>query len=69
MGKRLLREYQKLSPEDKRTFDKWLEANAIFGAILFIGMMAMAWVGFNSVGQTDATIAAGSKSSHVVRFK
>jgi hypothetical protein len=64
-----LREYQTLSPEDKRTFDKWLKANAIFGAILFVGMMAMAWIGANSVGRNDAALAIGSKSSSIVRSK
>jgi len=34
-----------LSPEDQRAFDSWLNANAIFGAILFVGMLAMAWAG------------------------
>jgi len=64
LGKRLLQEYQSLSAEDQRTFHKWLRANAIFGAILFIGMLAMAWMG-NSVGRTDAAIAARSKSSNI----
>ena len=69
MGKKLLREYQRVSPEDKRTFDKWLKANAIFSAILFTGMMAMAWMGAASVGRNDAAIAVGSKSSSIVRSK
>jgi hypothetical protein len=64
LGKRLQQEYQRLSAEDQRTFHKWLKANAIFGAILFIGMLAMAWKG-NSVGRTDAAIAAHSKSSNI----
>src|SRR5262249_5094958 len=64
MAKRPLREYQRLSSEDQRTFDRWLKANAIVGAILFIGMLAMAWMG-NSVGRTDAAMAIPSKSSNV----
>ena len=62
VGKALLREYQRLSAEERHTFNKWLKANAMFGAMLFIGLLAMAWMG-NSVGRTDATIDASSKSS------
>jgi hypothetical protein len=69
LGKRLLEEYQRLTAEDQRTFNKWLKANATFGAILFIGMMAMAWLGANSVGRNDAAIAIGSKYSDIVRSK
>jgi hypothetical protein len=56
-GKSVIREYQKLSPEDRRTFDRWLKANAIFGAVLAVGMLAMALANINSVGP-DAEIAA-----------
>jgi hypothetical protein len=52
-----MREYQKLSPEDQRTFDRWLKANAILGAIFAVGMLAMALAGINSAGP-DAEIAA-----------
>ena len=59
VGKALLREYQRLSSEEQYTFNKWLKANAMFAAFLFIGILAMAWMG-NSVGRTDATINASS---------
>jgi len=36
------REYQNMSPEDQRKFDRWLQSNAIFGSIFAIGMLAMA---------------------------
>jgi hypothetical protein len=51
------REYQALSPEDQREFDKWLKANAILGALFGIGLLTMALTGIHSVG-TDAQIAA-----------
>ena len=54
-GKSVIREYQKLSPEDRRTFDRWLKANAIFGAILAVGMLAMASANINTV-RPDAEI-------------
>ena len=37
------REYQKMSPEDQRRFDRWLQSNAIFGSIFAIGLLAMAF--------------------------
>jgi threonine/homoserine/homoserine lactone efflux protein len=52
-----LRDHQRQSPEDQGTFDKWLKANAIFGALLFIGMLVMAWMGSNSIERTDAAKA------------
>jgi hypothetical protein len=33
----VIREYQKLSPEDQRTFERWLKANTVFAAILAVG--------------------------------
>src|SRR5262249_58039246 len=35
----------KLSPEDQHTFNRWLKANAIVGAIFAIGLIAMALAG------------------------
>jgi len=49
-GRGVIREYHKLSPEDQRTFERWLKANTVFAAILMVGMLAMALVGNNSVG-------------------
>ena len=56
-GRGVIREYQKLSPEDQCTFGRWLKANAVFAAILTVGMLAMAVAGNNSVGP-KAEIAA-----------
>jgi hypothetical protein len=64
MGKGVMREYQRLSPEDKRAFDRWLKTNAILGSILAVGMLAMASAGSGSRGPTDAAIAASSRSSN-----
>ena len=65
MGKGVMREYQRLSPEDKRAIDRWLEANAFLGSILAVGILAMALAGSGSVSRTDAAIAASSRSSNV----
>ncbi len=64
MGKGVMREYQRLSPEDKRAFDRWLKTNAILGSILAVGILSMALAGSVSVGRNDAAIAA-SRSSNV----
>jgi hypothetical protein len=34
-------------------FDRWLNANAILGSLLAIGMLAMALAGLNSAGLHD----------------
>jgi hypothetical protein len=36
-----------------REFDGWLNANAILGSILAMGMLAMALAGLNSSGRPD----------------
>jgi hypothetical protein len=37
--------YKHLSPEDQRTFDRWLRANAIVGSLLWAGLLAIALSG------------------------
>jgi len=56
-GRGVIREYQKLSTEDRCTFGRWLKANTVFAAILTVGLLAMAVAGNNSVGP-KAEIAA-----------
>jgi hypothetical protein len=63
MRKGILREYQRLL-EDQRKFDWWLNANAILGSILMVGMLAMALAASN-VGGPDAAIAASPRSSNI----
>ena len=57
--------YGRLSPEDQRTFDRWLKANAIVGAIFATGLIAMALTGSKSVGPRDAEAASSTKASDV----
>jgi len=40
-----INEYQKLNSEDQKAFRRWLWANAIFGAILLTGLIALALKG------------------------
>jgi len=37
-----INEYQKLNPEDQKAFRRWLWANAVVGAILLTGLIALA---------------------------
>ena len=47
-----------------RQFDGWLKANAVFGSILAIAMLAMALAGLFSQGPNGATeISAVQRSS------
>jgi hypothetical protein len=49
MGKGdISRHYKTMSPEDQRTYNRWLKGNAIVGLILLAGLIAMAIAGSNS---------------------
>jgi hypothetical protein len=53
--------------ENQRKFDSWLEANAVLGFILFLGIMAMTLAGLNSAGRQDATEVVSSITSFEMR--
>jgi len=55
--------YKSMSPEDRRIFDRWLKANAIFGLIFAAVVVAMAVAGSGSVGWRDATMADNKDAS------
>jgi len=57
--------YTRLSREDRRTFDRWLKANAIVGAIFATGLIVMALTGSRFVGPRDAEVASRTKASDV----
>ena len=42
MGGGIGNEYQKLNPEDQKTFRRWLWANAIVVVLLLAGLIALA---------------------------
>ena len=58
MGKRMLRDYQR----NPREFDGWLEANAVIGSVLAIGLLAVAVAGLNA-GRPDAGIELSSSAT------
>jgi hypothetical protein len=57
--------YRGLSAEDQRTFDRWLKANAVAGAIFATGLIVMALTGSRSMGPRDAELASRTKASDV----
>lgn len=57
----IAREYQKMSPQDRRTFDRWLTANAVIGCILAAGIIAMAFAGAWLSEPGDVAIAERAK--------
>ena len=38
----MINEYRKLNSEDQKAFRRWLWANAVVGAILLVGLIALA---------------------------
>jgi hypothetical protein len=63
MGKRNIAfYYEKLSPEDQHTFNRWLKANAIGGAIFAIALIAMALAGSRSAVPRDGEVASKHES-------
>jgi hypothetical protein len=58
--------YKRLSAEDRRTFDRWLQTNAIFGSIFAAVLIAMAFAGSRSIALRDAAVASGTKTAFEV---
>jgi hypothetical protein len=61
----LSRAYRKMSREDRRTFDRWIKANAIIGLIFAAGLFAMALVGYGSREPREAAVTQRNGPSHV----
>ena len=57
-------QHQKMSPEDQRTFDRWISANAIFGLVLALGILAMAVAGFNAPAPDAAIQVSNVAATH-----
>jgi hypothetical protein len=70
MGKSdIARTHKHMSPEDQRTFDRWLKANAIVGLLFTAAIVAMAFAGSKSVGPRDATVADNKNASDVAALR
>ena len=57
--------------EDQAGVDHWLKANAVFGAIVAVGLVAMALIGSTDsgvtqrTGMTSATVEAGNAAIRI----
>jgi hypothetical protein len=60
MGDKILRDYKIMSPEDRRTFHRWIKANAILGLVFAVGIVAMAVAGSNSEASRGSAVADAS---------
>jgi hypothetical protein len=56
--------YWRLSAEGCHTFDRWLKANAIFGSIFAVVLIAMAFAGSWSIAPRDAAVASGTPTAY-----
>jgi hypothetical protein len=51
----ILAKYKHLSPEEQRSFDRWLRANAVVGSMFALALMAFALVGLRTEERTTAS--------------
>jgi hypothetical protein len=58
MGRSTSRGHQRMSPEDRRKFDGWLNANVVVGFVFFVGMLMMA-LATTTMPPTSSSVAAG----------
>ena len=58
METRISQRYKDLTPEDRRTFNRWLVINTAVGSIFAVGLLAMAVVGQNSGGYRNPVVAS-----------
>ncbi len=63
--------YKRLA-EDQTGVDRWLKANAVFGAIVAVGLVAMALIGSTDSGVTQragTTSSTAEASSAAIRIQ
>jgi hypothetical protein len=65
MELRTLREFQKMTTDDQREFNKWVNANAVVGSLLAVGLLAMALAGARSAAPDGAGIAVSPDAAKV----
>jgi hypothetical protein len=63
MGRDELFDYKTLSPDDRRTFDRWLKSNALLGSILAAGLVAMAVAGSSSGPSHNVELAGVERAA------
>src|SRR5262245_24147985 len=57
----IINEYKKLNSEEQKTFHRWLWANAVVGAILLTGLIALASMPRN---ESEATAQNAARHAH-----
>jgi len=58
-------QYRDLSPQDQATFRRWLWLNTVVGAILAVGLVALALVGSNADrSRTEVAGGAATGEAH-----
>jgi hypothetical protein len=66
MGKGYILHWRKsMSSQDRRTFDRWVKGNAVAGAILVAGLLAVSVLGTYRGGSPDVALAV-ARSGDVV---
>lgn len=63
MKKRDMLLYKNMSPEDQRTYDRWLKTSAVVGSIFAAAIVAMAFAESNALGTSQAS----AKSAHAAK--
>jgi hypothetical protein len=58
-------QYRRLNPEDQKAFNRWLWSNGIVGAILLVGLIAIAskYSGDDSVATAQSASTSPTKSA------
>jgi hypothetical protein len=65
----LVRRYVTTSPDERRTFDRWLGRNAVLGLIIAAGLLVMALAGSTSVAPRNTAATINASASNVVASK
>jgi hypothetical protein len=66
MGKGYILHWRKsMSSQDRRTFDRWVKGNAVAGAVLVAGLLAISVLGTHRGASPDGAIAAARSTDMV----
>jgi hypothetical protein len=58
--------YKELSPEDQRTFNRWLVVNTAVGLILAAGLLTMAVVGSTSPPHSSTAVGGDRTGREII---
>jgi hypothetical protein len=63
MAQGILHQLKDMSREDRRTFNRWLKANAVIGFMFAAGLVTMALIGSDLARPDEAAVANNTKGS------